>query len=184
MPYTEAFKSQMVRRMIGPPTVAATSLSQQTGVPQPTLSKWLKQAATVAAMSALDEKRKAETVVAGPKKWTTAEKLRVVGAAQAVDGAALGELLRREGLHEEQLRLWRDAAAGALDSAEAAPAGPRTAAERRRLTAANRRVKELEKELARTEKALAKTAALVVLKKKMETYWEAEGEGTDEENEK
>lgn len=182
--YTHAFKAQMVKKMIGPPGVSATSLSQQVGVPQPTLSKWLKQTARVAGMDPSDDKRRSVVPVAGPKKWTAAEKLRVVAAAQGLEGAALGELLRREGLHEEQLNAWRDAAAGALESAEAAPAGPRNAAERKRLTAANKRVKELEKELRRKEKALAETAALLVLKKKMQAFWEAEGEGTDDENEK
>lgn len=183
MPYTAGFKAQMVKRMLGPPAVTATSLSQQVGVPQPTLSKWLKQAATIAAMSSSDEK-KPGSVVAGPKKWTAAEKLRMVVAAQNLEGVALGELLRREGLHEDQLRAWRDAAAGALDSAEAAPAGPRTAGERRRLAAMNKRVKELEKELRRKDKALAETAAILVLKKKMAAFWEAEGESTDDESEK
>lgn len=184
MGYTEAFKAQMVKRMVGPTAVSATSLSQQVGVPQPTLSKWLKQAATVGVMNSSDEKKTSASAVAGPKKWTTAEKLRVVAAAQGLEGAALGELLRREGLHEEQLTAWRAAAAGALESAEAAPVGPRNATERKRLTAANKRVKELEKELRLKEKALAETAALLVLKKKIRAFWEAEGEGTDDENEK
>ena len=162
MPYTTGFKEQMVKRMLGPPTVTATSLSKLVGVPQPTLSKWLKQATSVAGMGSSDEKKKTGSAVAGPKTWTTEEKLRVIGEAQHLEGAALGELLRREGLHEEQLKSWRDAAAGALESAEAAPVGPRTAAERKRLTAANKRVKELEKELRRKEKALAETAALLV----------------------
>jgi transposase len=182
VPYTEGFKEQMVKRMLGPPAVTATSLSQQVGVPQPTLSKWLKQAATVAAMSNKTEKPKSR--VAGPKKWTAEEKLRVVVEAEGVTGSALGELLRREGLHEDQLRSWREAAAGALDSAEASPSGTRTAGEKRRMAAMNKRVKQLEKELHRKEKALAETAALLVLKKKMEAFWEAEGDGTDNENER
>jgi len=184
VPYTEAFKAQMVRKLIGPSAVTARALADQVGVPQPTLSKWLREATTVTTMSTSDEKKR-QSVVAGPKKWTAAEKLRVVVAAQGLDGPELGELLRREGLHADQLRGWRDAAAGALESAEAAPlAGPGTAAERKQLSEARKRVKELEKELQRTEKALAKTAALVVLKKKMEDIWAAEGDGTDEDNEK
>lgn len=184
MAYADAFKAQMVKRMVGPSAVTALSLSRQMGVPQPTLSRWLKQAANVGAMSSSDEEKTSASPVAGPKKWTAAEKLRVVVAAQELEGSALGEFLRREGLHEEQLTAWRAAAAGALESAEVAPAGPRNAAERKRLTAANKRVKELEKELRRKEKALAETAALLVLKKKMQAFWEAEDEGTDDENEK
>ena len=45
-------------------------------------------------------------------------------------------------------------------------------------------MKELEKELRRKEKALAEAAALLVLKKKMQAFWEVEGEGTDDDNER
>ncbi len=65
----------------------------------------------------------------------------------------------------EPRRRWIDAAAGALESAEAAPSAVMTAAERRRLKVANKRVRELEKELRRKDKALAETAALLVLEK-------------------
>jgi hypothetical protein len=119
-----------------------------------------------------------------PGAWTVKEKLRLVVASEAVSGEEYGALLRSEGVHEEQLRGWRDAAAGALESAEATPGGLRTEGERRRMAAMTKRVKELEKELWRKEKALAETAALLVLKKKMTAFWEAEDDGTCEESEK
>ena len=50
MPYTEAFKAQMVRRMMGPEAVTATSLAKKVGVSQPTLSKWAKGAVSLVAM--------------------------------------------------------------------------------------------------------------------------------------
>jgi hypothetical protein len=40
-----------------------------------------------------------------------------------------------------------------------------------------RRVRQLEKELARKDKALAETAALLVLKKKLDTLMEEDGDG-------
>ncbi|MCP3105343.1 transposase [Myxococcus sp. K15C18031901] len=51
---------------------------------------------------------------AGPKKWTPEEKLRVLVAAQELEGEELGALLRREGLHEAQLNEWRQVTVGAL----------------------------------------------------------------------
>jgi transposase-like protein len=44
MGYTEAFKEQMVKRMLGLPAVSASALSKQVDVPQPTLSQWLRAA--------------------------------------------------------------------------------------------------------------------------------------------
>lgn len=118
-----------------------------------------------------------------PKKWTTDEKLRVVVEARALKGEKLGELLRREGLHEEQLRAWATAAAGALESAEAGPPRAMTAAEKRRLKAANKRVRELEKELRRKDRALAEAAAMLVLEKKLQALgWDDEDGGTNERN--
>lgn len=115
------------------------------------------------------------------RKWTPEEKFRVLVKAEGLEGEELGALLRREGLHEEQLREWREAAAGAL-SAEAAPSvggagGRRTAAE------AQRRIKELERELQRKEKALAEAAALLILEKKLQALGWGNGDGgTGERN--
>lgn len=164
--YTEGFKKQMVKRMLGPPAVSASALSKQVGVPQPTLSKWLRHAGSLSRM--VSGEKKGEGDKPGSKKWTVKEKLRVVVAAEGLEGAELGELLRREGLHEAQLKAWRDAAAGALTSAEAAPSGALTARQRKRLAAAEKRVKELERELRRKEKALAEAAALLMLEKKLQ----------------
>lgn len=50
VPYTEQLKEQMVRRMMGPEALSATTLSKQVGVTQSTLSKWLKWA-TLGAMT-------------------------------------------------------------------------------------------------------------------------------------
>lgn len=89
MPYTAGFKQQMVRRMLGPPTVTATALAETTGVPQPTLSKWLREAGTVGSMSPAP-KAKGGTGTAPGKKWTAAEKLRVVVKAEELEGPRPG----------------------------------------------------------------------------------------------
>jgi transposase-like protein len=187
VPYTDGFKQQMVRRMLGPSAVTARELSRKVGVSQPTLSAWLRGAHRVAAVKPPDEKK--SEVLPPPKKWTAEEKLRVLVEAHGLEGTALGALLRKEGLHEAQLKEWREVAAGALSqSAETASSGPLTAGQRRRLAASERRVKELERELRRKEKALAETAALLVLEKKLEALgWdepEAQGQEDDEANER
>lgn len=170
----------MVRRILGPPGTSAKALSGQVGVGQPTLSRWVREAGSVRTVSPPNDKK---PTVSEPKKWSLREKLRVVATAEGLEEHALGELLRREGLHEEQLRAWRDAAAGALDSAEAAPSAAMTAAERRRLKVADKRIRELEKELRRKEKALAETAAMLVLEKKLQALgWDDEDGGTEERN--
>lgn len=176
MPYTEAFKAQMVRRMMGPGAVSATVLAKKIGVSQPTLSKWAKGAVTLAGM---DEKAGKKAVDVLPKQWTPQEKLRVLVGAYGLGDEALGALLRREGVHGEELQRWREVMAGALG----AEGEKRTEGEKRRAASSERRIRELEKELARKEKALAEAAVLLMLEKKLqEMDWDGRHRDEDEKS--
>lgn len=158
--YSEAFRAKMVRKMLPPGAVSAYALAAETGMNQPTLSRWLKEARSVGVM----DKR--------AKKWTAGEKLRVVVEASKLNDAELGELLRREGLHEAQLKEWRTAAEGAFDSPRASKGSPYA-----------KRIKQLEREMRRKDKALAEAAALLILQKKMQAFWEAEEKAATDEDE-
>lgn len=177
MGYTEVFKEQMVKRMLGPPAVSASALSKQVDVPQPTLSQWLRAALERGATPPAAEEKRPEAA-AVPKRWTAEEKLRVLAAAHGLQGEQLGALLRREGLHEEVLQQWRQSAMGALaPESSARPSG----AQRRRVAEVQKRVKELERELRRKDKALAETAALLVLEKKLQALGWDEGYSAEDE---
>jgi len=160
--YSESLKTQLVKKMLPPSSRSAGALEQETGIPQPTLSRWLREARSLGSMSK------------GSKKWPAAEKLRVVLAASGLDDSKLGELLRREGLREAVLAQWRADVETALADA---PRRPRPSVEARR-------IKELERELRRKEKALAEVAALLVLKKKAAAIWGDEDDGTTEGSER
>jgi transposase len=158
-PYSETFKAGVVRRLVGPSAVSANAMAREVGVPQGTLSRWLLAAGNVGDMTR-----------AANKKWTGAEKLRVVTEARGLSGTALGALLRREGLHEAQLTAWRAAAEAALADPPRGRAAP---------SADTKRMHELERELRRKDHALAETAALLVLKKKLEAIWGDADASTD-----
>lgn len=160
MEYSEKFKAAVVRRMAGPRAVSAGALASEVGVPQPTLSRWLREAGSVGGMADGDGKASGKT--RSRKTWTATEKLRVLHTANGVDEANLGEILRREGLHSDDLRRWGEEALQGLSPgrADKSSAADRT------------RIKELERELHRKEKALAEAAALLVLRKKLEAlHW-------------
>ena len=108
--FSDAFKARVVQRLVGPRAVSANALAEEVGVSQESLSRWLRAARSVGAMTSPSK-----------KPWTGAEKLRVVTEASGLTGSALGAFLRREGLHEAQLTAWRAAAEAALG----APARPR-----------------------------------------------------------
>jgi len=158
--YAEAFRAKMVRKMLPPGAMSANALAAETGLHQPTLSRWLKEARTVGVMDK------------PAKKWTPAEKLRVVVEASKLSDGALGEFLRREGLHEAQLKEWRIAAESAFDTPRASKKSPEA-----------KKIKALEREVLRKDKALAEAAALLILKKKAEAIWGALDADTTDESE-
>lgn len=158
--YTAAFKARVLQRLVGPQKISAYRLSAEVGVSQVTLSRWLAAARSVPAMAT------------SGRKWTGAQKLRVVLAAHGLSETELGAMLRREGLHAAQLDEWRAAAETALEdpSRRREKSGPSPDAQR---------IQALERDLRRKEKALAEAAALLILKKKVEAYWGDEDDTTD-----
>jgi len=166
MTYSEGFIARQVRRMAGSEGISATALAREIGVPQPTLSRWLRAASNVGEMT-----REPSEKDESPRRnrWTLEEKLRVLVRAAELDDEELGAFLRREGVHEATLRQWQEAAAAAL-AGVGKPRGGKKSPEAKR-------VAELERELRRKEKALAEMAALITLQKKVQAIW---GDGGDD----
>jgi transposase len=171
MKYSEAFKAKMVQKTLG--GRSANSVAQEAGVNQPTLSKWLRDARTLRVVP----KRKSEqeprrSVERRPEDWSAEEKLAAVERARSLMGTELGDFLRRQGLHEEQLRQWEQSALESLSGARKPKAN----------SVDTKRIKELERELRRKEKGLAETAALLVLRKKADALWGDEDASTESKN--
>jgi transposase-like protein len=151
----------MVRRMTGPDATPTRELAQETGVHQTTLSHWRRQAGKLGDMSR-------KKIKAGrPDDRTAEEKLQLVLEASLLTDEELGEFLRRNGLHEADLKRWREEAMAGLGDHRPA---------RRRATD-TKRIRELEREVRRKDKALAEAAALLVLQKKVQAIW---GDGDDD----
>jgi transposase-like protein len=164
--YGAQTKARMLSKLVGPNAVSAAQLSRETGISQATLSRWLSaaRAGKVNAMmsrppvngrkdSRPTANRDEAGTPQGARPSTGAERLAVVAEAKGLEGAALGELLRRHGVTLEELERWRRAASESLES------GHRSAP--------SKQVRRLEAELSRKDKALAEVTALLVLKKKV-----------------
>lgn len=174
--YSEAFRRRMVQRMTPPRATSATTLAEEVGVPQPTLSRWLREAATVEVVAKRKKPKvappRAATVTPRPSSsWNPEEKVAVVLEAAGVDDAQLGGWLRARGLHDEDLVRLRDEVRKAAVTGLAPKREKGTAAEQKR-------IKELERQLKRSQAALAETAALLVLRKKAVALWGEEGDDT------
>jgi transposase-like protein len=160
-PFSVAFKQKMVQRLTGKNAVSASQLARETGVRQQNLSRWLEEARSLPTVA-----KKPKPVV---RECTVEQKARIVAEASKLDGEELTAYLEREGVKLAEYERWRLA----LDEGGRASAST------------TKRIRQLERELARKEKALAEAAALLILKKKVETlYGEDEDDDTNGENEK
>lgn len=167
--YTQKFRLGMVRRMIGPNRVSATALSDESGVAQPTLSRWLREAGSLP-----DMENEPESPAPPPPatERTPQEKFRLLHDAHGLVGESLGAFLRREALHEADLEAWRAAALKALTPEP-------KAVSRRPKSSDQKRIAELERQVQRKDRALSEAAALLVLSKKVQALWGDEGADTE-----
>jgi transposase len=151
--YSEGFKEAMIAKMTGSEPKSATGLAEEMGVSQSTLSRWLREYGRVGStpMEGRMEKQ--------PRNWGPEQKLRAVVAYEALEEQQKGKYLREQGLYAVEIERWRRQVLAALEK-KPSKGNPES-----------RRVKELERELRRKEKALAETAALLVLKKKLQQIW-------------
>ena len=176
MQYTDMFKNAMIQKMTGPEAISASALSERIHVPQPTLSKWLRMAGVVSSndFPNIAHEYTKMTKVKGPKRpndWSAEDKLKVVMEAASLDDEQLGEFLRKKGLHKTHLEQWR---LQMLDGLQNSFSKKKT----RQNKADFKHIRSLEKELRRKDKALAETAALLVLKKKVQEIWGDEDDPT------
>ena len=180
MSYATGFKASMVQKLATPGGPSATQLAEEVGVPQSTLSRWLRQAGRFEedldprSPEPSPEPPRRPMPGKRPQDWSAEEKLQALIEAAAVPEAQLGGFLRRQGLHAAQLQDWRQQVLSGLQG----PSSRRS----KKPTAEARRLRELERELARKDKALAETAALLVLKKKVQAIWGDEDDHTAPKN--
>lgn len=160
----------MVQRMSGPTAMSASALAKECGLTQSTLSRWLREASTVAKMASSNDK---VPEVRAPKQRTAADKLRILSMAADLSESGLGELLRREGLHSTQLEEWRQSALAGLSSPKSS----------RKPSGQAMQIRELTRDLNRKNTALAEVTALLTLQKKVHAIWGVADESTRQNNE-
>jgi transposase len=179
MAYSDMFKRKMIQRLSGPDAISAQALSNQVDVPQTTLSKWLRNAGIKPSFGF--PKKTDDTLLMrypvtkkSPNDWSPEEKLKIVLEADALSDDQIGEFIRRKGIHETHLQQWRLQMLDGL--------GKQTKGKKKSNKAETKQIRKLEKELLRKDKALAETAALLVLKKKVQEIWGDEDENTTWKN--
>jgi transposase len=153
-PYSIAIKQKMVERLIGKDAMSAIQLSRETGIRQQSFSRWLQEARNLPFVPATKP---------ADEQWSVEQKARVVADASKLSGDQLTGYLETQGVKLAELERWRVALQDARHGS----------------TSAARRIRQLERELARKEKALAETAALLVLKKRVQGLFTDEDDDTE-----
>jgi transposase len=162
--YTEGFRARMIERLAGADPISASALAKEVGVSQNTLSRWLREAPTLSSMGSKKNERRGGAQ--GPRKWSGVEKLQVVLEAASIPEAELGEFLRKKGIHEADLKAWREVVK--KSAADALEGGGKAA---KHSAAAERRIKDLEQDIAKKDKRLKAVNALLELQKKVREIW-------------
>jgi transposase len=159
--YSVDYKRAAVAKMTSPRGPSATSLSEQLGISQSSLSRWLRERVTL-AINGEDMKQRR------PEDWTAEEKVAAVLDYEKLSEEQRGTFLREKGLHEATLGRWK------VEIIEGMKLKPFAQGKK---DPQQKRIAALERELRRKESALAEAAALLVLKKKADAIW---GEERDE----
>ena len=165
MAYPIMFRRKMVQKLTGPDALSISELSKDTDVAKSTLSRWLSNSghkASIGFSSNFYENSINNMTTKRPSSMKPEEKLKIVNEAASLSNEKLGAFLRSKGIHETHLEQWRMQMLGGLGKTEQKP---------KTNSADTKRIRELEKELRRKDKALAETAALLVLKKKVQEIW-------------
>jgi transposase-like protein len=132
-------------------------LAKEEGISEATLYNWRNQARANGTLMPDSD--------AGPKGFSAQDRLNAVIQTAAMNEAQIAEYCRKHGLYPEQIERWRQSC---LAGCETSPSISLDEMERSRKKD-KKQIQKLEKELKRKEKALAEAAALMVLRKNLET---------------
>lgn len=153
--YSEKVKASMIRKLLTRPGLSAVALAQETGIPQQTLSRWLRESAIMKRQGEVMESKR-------PKDWTAIGKFNAVIDYSKLNPTEQGAFLRTQGLHSAQIEIWKQEMLSNLNSG---------VNRKSKKDIRDIRIKELEKEIQKKDKALAETAAMLILKKKAQEIW-------------
>ena len=167
MGYSNEFKRLVIYKLLSQPGVPIRDLARDAGVAKSTIWDWKEE--VVHAQTTMGEKNNQVDKAFEPrvtKKRKPDEKFRIVVAAQGLSEEELGALLRREGVHVEELEQWCDAMLASVETPQ----------ERVRERG---KVRTLERQVYRQDKALKEAHALLKLQKKVQAIWGDEDDDTN-----
>lgn len=157
--YSDEFRHRVLAEVLPPKSRPAEEVCRQFGISSWSFYRWKREAAS----GSMDRG------ALRPSERPLAEKLTLLLEGTALPEDQRGEWLRAQGLHSEHLSIYEQEIRESMTEKE-----KRQRAEIERL---RKERKALERELRRKDAALAEMAALVALKKKLQSIFDEEDEG-------
>ncbi|KLE15568.1 transposase [Clostridium sp. C8] len=154
--YSKLEKEKLISRMLPPESISVSDLSKETGISKSTLQTWKTKAV----------KPKNTDNNIGKIGVTPKDRFLIVMETYLLSEAELARYCREKGLFVEDVKKWHNAC---LNSTSGNAESDDVKELKLKQQEDAKRIKALEKDLQFKEKALAETAALLVLRKKLQT---------------
>lgn len=156
--YSPELKEKIIKDMLPPNNIPVKELSDKHGICEQTLYKWKRVAKANGSIIQNSKNSK--------EKYSNEVKLNIIIETASLNEEELSEYCRQKGLYVDEIKSWKTMfITGKTESETKA---------KEELKSKDAKLKQLQKELNRKEKALAETAALLVLRKKMNAIWNSE----------
>ncbi len=163
MAYPQERKEAILRKLLPPVNKSVAEVAKEEGIPSTTIYNWRVKA----NQSGVPLPRKTSKT----DNWTAETKLSVVIETASFSESELSQYCREKGLYSEQVKHWKTQC---LTGFKVSKEHQKEVTKRTK--ADQLKIKSLKKELRHKEKALAETAALLVLRKKLDAFWETDNE--------
>jgi len=155
--YSEEFKLQAVKKALSRnENQSMKMIADELNIASSTLWKWIKKAKSheLTETNPMSNEK-------SPQDWTSAERFEALMATENLNDKQLSIYCRKEGIYPHHLKQWKtDFISNPPKNGAPGNTGQ-----------LKKEIRDLTKELQRKEKALAETAALLVLSKKCQAFW-------------
>ena len=168
--YSPERKAAILKKLLPPLNMSVAEVSRQENISNVTLYTWRKQL--------LEKGVVVPDSQSSPEQWSAEAKLAVVAETLAFSEVELNEYCRKNSLFPEKVKAWKDAFLNNQRPA-AKPSKAELKAAAKESLRDKKEIHQLKKELRRKEKALAEAAALLVLRKKLNAFWEEKNNAED-----
>ena len=162
--YSKERKEAIINKMLPPSNMSVPELAKLENIPYGTVYTWKR---VYIDKTKQTQELKTENTNVSIKQWTAEQKLATIIETSTLSEQERHEYCRKNGLYSGDIESWK---VSIIKGAEQNVAQVKTdKSELKKLRSENH---SLKKELHRKEKALAETAALLVLRKKLDALWE------------